>query len=272
MKIDLDAPAFGNGSPKVEVEEAKSTDKFTADAPQAKSEEEEKVTSGTEKPVVEEQSVPYSRFSTVHKRAIDAEREADESKRRYDDLLNSRATTVQPTQEVTEVYKGLLPSYWLKLYGDSDESREAYTYELQRQNEIVERAERQALETVSRQRQEETETVRANENLIDDRLLELGTVLGRDLTPEEEDSILGIVDEYTPKDEEGNYAGDTIPFDKAWEIHELKQSTQGTQRRGARKAATAATSVRSEGETDTDRKKNDDGWRPNDWGSYQRRF
>ena len=62
----------------------------------------------------------------------------------------------------------------------------------------------------------------ANEEIIDENLEGLAYYIGRELTPEEEDEILTIVDEFTPKDEKGNYLVDLLPFDYAWEIYLAK--------------------------------------------------
>ena len=42
------------------------------------------------------------------------------------------------------------------------------------------------------------------------------------MTEEEEIAILEIVDEYTPKDKDGDYLVSLLPFEYAWEIYENK--------------------------------------------------
>jgi hypothetical protein len=67
-----------------------------------------------------------------------------------------------------------------------------------------------------------------NVEIIDERLRYLGTlVVGKDLTEEEQMAILDIVDEYTPKDKDGNYLCSLLPFDYAWEIYQIKNKKGG---------------------------------------------
>lgn len=61
---------------------------------------------------------------------------------------------------------------------------------------------------------------------IDERFEALSAHIGRLLTKEETDDILDIVDEYTPKNENGNYLYPLIPFEYAWEIYEIKKSEE----------------------------------------------
>lgn len=70
------------------------------------------------------------------------------------------------------------------------------------------------------------EALRINDNVseIDDRLEDLTEYLGRELTEDETSAILDIVDEYTPKDSDGNYLVGLIPFDYAWEVYQAKKS------------------------------------------------
>jgi hypothetical protein len=46
-------------------------------------------------------------------------------------------------------------------------------------------------------------------------------MLGRELTENEQIAILDIVDEYTPKDKDGNYLCHLLPFDYAWKVYKL---------------------------------------------------
>ncbi len=58
---------------------------------------------------------------------------------------------------------------------------------------------------------------------IDENMENLVAYIGRDLTVYEECRVLEIVDEYTPKDKDGNYSEDLIPFDQAWKIFQTKK-------------------------------------------------
>lgn len=275
-KIDFDAPAFASSKPSAEIAP-------TVDSPTEGEGSGEGTPASGGAPVVvpkapveepSEQQVPYSRFSTALSRAKEAEREAEEARIRYEELqdqLKQRNDRPQVNHETPESFRGNLPNYWLKLYGDSPASREAYGYELERQREIEERAEQRALQAIETRSTEERQVLSRNEQLIDNRLDNLKADLNRDLTEQEESALLDIVDEYTPKDEDGNYAGDIISFDKAWEIYELRATQQSNASKRSRSAATAVTGSRSEGEPGADPKATEN-WDPRDWNSYRKRI
>lgn len=268
----LNAPAFGEGSANP-LGETQPSEKIPADTSHVEREEK-----GTSEPTPEEdggeQKVPYSRFKKNLDARIEAERAAQDAEDRYQDLLRQRdQERYQPVSQETQSqnYKGNLPNYWVKLYGDSEVSREAYGYELERQSAIEERAEQRALESLRNERDTETRAVMENEGVIDNRIEDLSAQLGRDLSEKEELSLLDIVDEYTPKDRDGNYAGDTIPFEKAWEIYEMKQLQQSSSSRRSRSAAAAATSSRTDGEPHGNEKSNKD-FDPRNWNAYKQRL
>ena len=66
--------------------------------------------------------------------------------------------------------------------------------------------------------------VEKNIAYIDSCLEELSLLIGRNLTEEEQSGVLDIVDEYTPKDNDGNYLYSLLPFDYAWQIYTEKLS------------------------------------------------
>jgi hypothetical protein len=266
---ELDKPAFGVQAAKTED----SSESATTEVSQTESGEvKEQPTSGgepsNEEPVVEENRVPYSRFKTAIDRARAAERALEEI-----ESQRSERPYEPPTQDSGEVkpYSGALPPYWAKMYGDNPTSREAYSYELVRQNAIREEARREALEAVREERSSESKVLLANERTIDERLEDLSYSLGRELSEQEQSALLDIVDEYTPKDADGNYAGELIPMDKAYEILSMKTSQVQTSQSRNRREATNATSSRSQGETNTT-DKNNQNWNPLDWNSYKRRI
>lgn len=270
-KINFDAPAFAKTEPVTEQEI--SSVKAPTEVSQTEGEVKEPATLPAEGTV--EQEVPYSRFSTVSRRAREAEQRAQEAEAALEELQRERATRPEVTRETSrepEQFTGGLPSYWVKLYGDSPQSREAYGYELVRQEQIEERAERRAVEAYRNEGQAERRALVANENIIDNRIDDLSDQLGRGLTDSEESALLDIVDEYTPKDEYGNYAGDTIPFTKAWEIYEMKQGAQAQTTRRSRSTATQLTGSKTEGEPSGQEKQKNDNWNPMDWNSYRKRI
>ena len=123
-KFDLNAPAFGTGAEKVEVASGE-----TVVEPEKPKEE--------ELAPVEEQQVPYSRFKKFHDAAKEAEEEAA--------YWKAKATAIEnePVQ-----YNEDLPSQWVKLYGDSDQSKEAWKVQQDLNRQIREDAMKEAREAV----------------------------------------------------------------------------------------------------------------------------
>jgi len=73
---------------------------------------------------------------------------------------------------------------------------------------------------------DENQQIEGNIAIIDVQLLELQNMLGRELTEDEQSTILDIVDEYTPKDSDGSYLCSLLPFEYAWEIYEIKKRSE----------------------------------------------
>lgn len=258
-KIDFNAPAFGPNASKFTKEEESTADTPTV-VPQAEEEVEKKVEA--EPSLVEdEQKVPYSRFSKIHREKIEAERVAQEYQEKYEELSRRPQTSSKQEPEI-----GNLPSWWTKLYGDNEPSREAYKFELERQSIIKEEARKEAVEAVRNERVNEVRQVNENVSDIDSRLEDLSaSIVGRDLTDNEQAALLEIVDDYTPKDRDGNYAGELLPFDKAWEIYEMKKNQSSSARNKSRNAVTSLTSTRSNGEDVSNRSERDKNFNPLNW-------
>lgn len=266
--MDLDAPAFG-----AEASEASTTVNDIPVVSQTESvEESEPVTSGTV-PVVEEQRVPYSRMKAVIDRAREAERRAEEAEERLQSRVSEPRERYETpsSQDETGPYKGRLPDYWVQMYGDDERSRLGFSYDLQRQNEIRESIRRDAIEAVREERESEGRVESENIKTINQRLEDFSYSLGRELTPGEEDALLDIVDEYTPKGRDGKYAGDLIPMDKAYEVLTMRQSQIQARSARGRREATAATSSSTQGDPSSKDRDNKN-WEPRNWNSYKDRI
>lgn len=264
-KIDLSKPAFGSGAQTLkDVEETETKDTSVEDTKQdikvEPAKEEEADTS------VEENKVSYSRFKTIHQRALDAEREAERWRTKAEEIEQSRTSRRDTEESNTD-----MPVSWVKLYGDSEASQEAWKIQQQRETEI----ERRAYEAGQRGAQElkQIENARVNENLsmIDENFEDLSALVGRNLTEKEQSSVLDIVDNYTPKDDEGNYLGAIMTFDKAWEIYELKQNTGKTVQRKSRDAVASLSGTNTQGDTNVEAEK-DKNFNPLDWKAWKKRI
>ena len=260
-KVDLNAPAFGQGSQKLEdlMNEA-------SKANSVEEKEEVKVEEKEEEEIVEpvgETKVPYSRFKNVNEARREAEAEAEKWRARAEELeqIKYKPRGEDPSE---------MPASWVKLYGDSEASKEAWAVQEQREMEI----ERRAYEAGQRGAQElkQVEQQRLNENLsvIDENFEDLTAIIGRDLTEKEQSAILDIVDTYTAKDSEGNYAGQVMPFDKAWDIYELKQNSGKVAQRKSRDNVASLSGTNTQGEPDIKEEQNKN-FNPLNWGAWRNR-
>ncbi len=214
-------------------------------------------------PAGQDNTVPYRRFKKFHDEALQARQEAEEWKRRFEQAQ----TGYQPQMQSQETSDDL-PAYWIRLWGDNEMSREAWKAQQEMNRELIAAARTESLTELQKmQSQEET---RYQENLaaLDDNLDLLGDYLGRRLTATEEDAILDIIDEYTPKDNNGNYAGAILPVDKAWEIYELKQNKAKAPVSQARDQVASLTGQQSQGDTSVST--DDEKFVSGDWGAWRR--
>lgn len=210
--------------------------------------------------------VPYSRFKKFHDAAADAKAEAEYWRGKAEAL----ETKVVPITDTIDV-----PDYWKKMYGDEKSDnwtlvQEAWKVQQQANNAMFEQARKEALDAVRNERGQEEEALKDNMQTIDQNLEQLTDTLGRDLTEKEQSAVLDIVDEYTPKDDDGNYLGAVIPFDKAWEIYELKNTAAKAPKAQARDQVASLTGTASQGDTSITEK--DANFNPLDWNAWRKRI
>lgn len=231
---------------------------FKQDREQIMVEEPQEVIPATsEESVVEEKNrVPYSRFEKVYQSAQEAREEAERYRQEAESLRQSQTQTQEE-----------LPDYWVELFGDSPAAQKAYKAEQKRMAEIEMRAEQRALETIEQRQYQEQSKIATNLDTIDNRLDALADALGRDLSENEQIAILDIIDDYTPKDSSGKYAGELLPFDKAYEIYEMKQSQASAQTRRSRDNVASISGSKSQGETQPERN-----FSSGNWGSWRNRL
>lgn len=257
-KIDLNAPAFGAGAQTLDV--LSDTPASVEEQPVIEAEPEEETVDS-----VEENKVPYSRFKNIHNRALEAEAEAERWRQKAEEFeqTTSNRAAVDDTSE--------MPSYWRELYGDSEASQRAWTVQERREQAIEQRAyeagQRGAMELEQRQQQQ----VDSNVAAIDSNFDLLSDYVGRDLTENEQDAILNIVDDFTPKDEYGRYAGPLIPFEKAWEMYELKQTSAKVSQRKDRDSVASLSAAQTQGNTEVQEDANKN-WNPLARGTWRNRL
>lgn len=253
-KIDLNAPAFGQGAQKLTDLEDKPETPAVVEEPKV---EEEEVPAP--EAVAEETPVPYSRFKKFH----------DEAKQLRDEVaaLRQQVESVEPTAPTAELE---LPEFWKELYGDSEASQKAWKIQSEQNEALIQKARQEAIEAVRNERYEEAQQTEANIETIDSNLESLSDSLGRELTEKEQSAVLDIVDAYTPKDEDGNYAGPLLPFDKAWEIHELKTQAGKAPIQASKNNVASLSGSQTQGEPSINEK--DSNFNPLDWGAWKKRL
>ena len=258
MKIDqkeLQDRAFGD-EPVEEV----SSEKDTAEESQTKSVEEKDVAASEPESVVEEQKVPYSRLKSVVERARLAEQRAEEATRRLDSLERNRSERAN-----NEPYAEAISSRIKKLYGDNETSREIIEIEISHHKELEEIAERKAYEALDKRESMSKAEIESNERALESKLEDFSLQLGRELTDKEQQDLLEIADKYSATGEDGRYiSGEPLPFDRAWEIYEMKLASQGQSAKKTRSKATELTSSKSDGETNIE-SVDADKWYPGRW-------
>ncbi len=258
-KVDLNAPAFGSGAQKLEdlINDAH-RQSSVEETTEPKEEKEEEVES------VEETKVPYSRFKKFHEEARQARAEAEEWRAKAEAL--EQRPRYDREEETSE-----MPSYWIKLYGDSEASKEAWQIQERREQEI----ERRAYEAGQRGAEElevkQQQRIESNVATIDDSFEDLSDYVGRELTAKEQSAILDIVDDFTPKDSYGRYAGPLIPFEKAWEMYELKQGSAKVSQRKDRDSVASLSGASSQGNTEINEEQARN-WNPLARGTWRSRL
>lgn len=252
--FDPNAPAFGPEAQKAE-------DLKTATTPEPVVpvvKEQEQI------PSDEENKVPYSRFKKFH----DAAREAEATAERYRleaEEWKHKASSYEPKTETAD-----LPDFWKELYGDSEASKKAWVVQSKANQSLIEQARQEAREAVKAEAREESERVENNSEAIESGLETLSEYAGRKLSEAEQSAVLDIIDDYSPKDEDGNFIS-PIPFEKAYDIYELQQQASKAPKVASRNRVASITNAQTQGQASDDQVERNKNFNPMDWGAALRR-
>jgi len=209
-------------------------------------------------PVEEVGRIPYSRFEKVNEEKIRALARLEILEKQLENSSNNSSS-----QEITP------DEDWIKLWGDSPEAKEAYLIDQKRkERERIEITEQILKDIDSKQTAKQTE-LQENLNYIEENIASLEETLGRKLSESEESAILDIQDEWTPKDDKGNYIVPLISADKAYEIYTLRQSSAKAEKTLARRKVVSITGSGSDGESLGSNSENYDA---NTWGSWRNKL
>lgn len=220
-------PAFKEGSVAPD-DTGKETPAPPAETPgtEAKPEEKGEAAPSQEGAKAPDEEVPFHK----HPRWIAKNRELHELREKVERLEKAEHEPAPP-KETTAT----LPSWWVSLYGNTEESANAYQqyeqYESSRQADIK----KQILEEQRQQEAKQKEEVERWNTYIDDQiesLREQGKKFDRN-------KLLKVVDDYSPRDKDGNIVT-LISFDKAYEILQMRDSADPEAGK-ARKAIAAQT-------------------------------
>lgn len=269
-KVDLNAPAFGAGAQTIESVSTNSTAIVTpVVAPVSTDVTTDNTTTvdpANPEPV-EEGKVPYSRFKKFHDLATQHEAQANEWKAKFE---AAQANPNVPQYAPVATIATPMPTYWVQLYGDSDASQQAWDVQSQQNAQLIEQVRKTTLDTVQAAQSQVALQEQQNLAQIDAGIELLGDYVGRPLTAKEQDTILDIVDEFTPKDNNGNYLGATMPFEKAWDIYELKNQASNAPAQAARNNVAGLSGAQSQGATAITEQNKD--FNPMDWDGYKSRI
>lgn len=158
-----------------------------------------------------------------------------------------------------------LPKWWENLYGNNEASKNGFAVwseqEETRQQEVIDKA----LKTIQARESLESQAVVKEEQNIDNEFDSFEENNDLTLTAKEKIDLLNIVDEFSPKDDDGNYLGATIPIEKAYEILELKRSIPSpTTQQRKQLAGITGGGKSGQGNSSTNQ------FRPGDWGGWRR--
>lgn len=264
-KLDLDKPytSFEGKSLEDISVEKNSGEPKEENGKEVEKENKEKVESESSVEDKEETQVPYSRFKKIHQRAIQAERENEEMARKTLELenrLNSNKQKEEPQAKETN-----LPAWWVNMFGNSEDS--AYGY-----NELMGKVggtKEDIIKELKEAERNQEKEFESNESDIEDNLDVLSGYIGREMSWEEQERVLNIIDKYSPIDEKTGKYIKIFPFEDAWEIYQDRQKALGMFGKKARNEIAGLVNRGSSGEPDFDKAESDKNFNPLARGTWR---
>lgn len=208
-----------------------------------------------EEPAPEVGRIPYSRFEKVNEAKIRAEERLAILEEQIKGNNNNSNQEITPDEE------------WLEMWGDTPEARQAYLLDQKRKERDRIEMTKSILEEIENREASKQTELEANLEYIEDNLANLESTLKRKLTDAEESAILDIQDEFTPKDDKGNYIAPLMAADKAFEVYNLRQNNIRTTKSVARKRVTSITGSSNDGESNGSSSSD---YNPSAWGGWRK--
>lgn len=217
---------------------------------------EEKVPASTEEEgAVEVGRIPYSRFEKVNEAKIIAETRLAQLEEQIKNGSKTDSTDITPDED------------WIALWGDSEESKKAYLIDQRRSERMRIDATEKILEDIEAKQSKKQEEFQENLNYIEDNIAKFEESIKRKLTDAEESALLDIQDEFTPKDEKGNYIAPLLSPEKAFEIYNLRNVGAKTDKVLARRKVVSIT-----GSGSGDDNSSSSSYDANEWGSWRKKL
>jgi hypothetical protein len=251
----LDAPAFGadgllndSGPSLGDQVDASELDQATAPSP-AENDDEDRV--------------PVSRFRKTREELISAREQLASFNTLQQELAEIKnELRSSRSQSATSATKDA----WVKLYGDSSESIEAYDLQQSYLASVRDDLKNEMREESLKEQQYRTDTQEAVSNQFDDQRELLEESLGKALKDDDAASLLEIVEEFSPQNDDGTYNPESLmSLEKAYDIFQMRRNAPRGNRASKDELSRIA-SASSEGSTQTTSSE-----RP-DWNDWTKRF
>lgn len=157
---------------------------------------------------------------------------------------------------------------WVRMYGDTPESREAWKLQQEILSDYKVQAKEEALQEVRQSQIESTRQQKEYESFIDSELEAIEDEYNVDMTSDAPAArkarreFLEMVHQASPKDEDGTITA-YADFDSVWEFYQLKQSKKDKGSNDVQKNISSRTMSKNSGSTTTEQTITPgfDGWR-----------
>lgn len=207
----------------------------------------------------EEEKVPKSRFLTMARRTIEAER----ALRTFESERGQQTESVVPKGD-----DDTIRAHYVEMFGEGELTEKLYQAEMARLASIEDKAAERAYERLAGREKEEEALIEQRIQSFDNAFEELALLEGKtEFSENEQVAMLDIVEAYSPKDTDGKLIGEyLLPLDKAYEIYKLNNEISAQPKKQERNAVAALQGARSQGSPDNT---SDSDWKPGWQGQWR---
>lgn len=237
------------------------------DSPSETNGEEKEPSQGGETSTPDEDTLPFHK----HPRWIAKQRETEELRAKLDALepLKSEFEEIKSRLPKQEEPEPEMPEWWKDAFGTDEASMKAYKQKLQDEDRLLATMEERI---VTKVRQTEAQEIAEREAQVQKWEAhienEIQTLYSKGYTFDKNE-LLKVVDDYS-KDAQGNYTGYVFPFEKAYEILQLKKTVPTPTDTARKNAASLSVSATGSGATQTTSAPTLTEIRNRGWGGWRR--